>query len=70
MSQGVALLCAGVLIALAIVVSGRWQISVAPGQIYRLDEWTGRVTACNVPPSSNGNAPLVTPGRDIPCEPQ
>jgi hypothetical protein len=38
----------GALVAGAILVAFRWQITAAPGHVYRLDRWTGRITVCDL----------------------
>jgi hypothetical protein len=38
----------GALIALAILIVFRWQISAATGVVYRLDRWTGHAVACDM----------------------
>jgi len=62
------LLAGAALIAASIILTNHWQIGVASAQIYRLDRWSGSVTACNVPPGGNGNMALFSPGADIPCK--
>ena len=44
----VAVVIAGALIAAAILISFRWQLSAATGVVYRLDRWTGNVTVCDL----------------------
>jgi hypothetical protein len=68
MSDRVAIMIAGALIASAIMFTNHWQIGVAPGQVYRLDRWVGTVTACNAAPGGNGNMEMFTPGGAAPCE--
>ena len=46
----IAVLIAGLLIAAAILISFRWQISAATGVVYRLDRWTGNIIACELNP--------------------
>lgn len=46
----VAVVIAGTLIAIAILVAFRWQISAATGVVYRLDRWTGKIIACELNP--------------------
>jgi len=36
------------LLAASILIAFRWQISAAPGRVYRLDGWTGHVTVCDI----------------------
>jgi hypothetical protein len=43
-----AIVIAGLLIAAAILISLRWEISAATGVVYRLDRWTGAVMVCTV----------------------
>jgi len=62
------LLVGAALIAGSIAITNRWQIAVAPAQIYRLDRWSGTVTACNAAPGGNGNMALFQPGADVPCK--
>ena len=54
MNNGVAIVIAGALVALAVLITFRWDISALPGgpsppgnSIYRLDRWTGTVTKCD-----------------------
>jgi hypothetical protein len=54
MNNGYAIIIAGALIALAVLVTFRWHISTLSGgpsppgnSIYRLDRWTGTVTKCD-----------------------
>jgi hypothetical protein len=35
-------------LAAAILIVFRWQISAAPGRVYRLDRWTGHITVCDL----------------------
>jgi hypothetical protein len=42
----VAIVIAGALVAIAILVALRWQITAASGYVYRLDRWTGHITVC------------------------
>jgi hypothetical protein len=44
----IAIVIAGVLIAAAILITLRWEISAATGVVYRLDRWTGAVTVCTL----------------------
>jgi hypothetical protein len=44
----VAIVIAGALIAIAILVGFRWQITAATGIVYRLDQWTGNIVGCEV----------------------
>jgi hypothetical protein len=44
----IAILIAGALIAASLLIAFRWQISAATGFVYRLDRWTGSVTACDL----------------------
>jgi hypothetical protein len=48
MRAAVAVVIAGTLIAIAILVAFRWQITAAPGIVYRLDRWTGNIVACEL----------------------
>ena len=52
MSRSIAIVIAGVLIAVAILIAFRWQISAATGVVYRLDRWTGDVIACELSPGA------------------
>ena len=46
--QVLALLSAAVIVALAILVSGRYQIAInAQDDVVRLDRWTGSAVFCN-----------------------
>lgn len=47
MGRNLAIILAGALIAFAVALTGRWQVSAAPGGLYRLDRWTGAVSACD-----------------------
>jgi hypothetical protein len=67
MHNTVAIVIAGALIALALAVSNRWQISAAPAQVYRLDRWTGHVDMCVIISTENG-VTMVIPGSKVPCE--
>jgi len=42
-----AIVLAGLIIAVAIAITFRWELGPAIGQAYRLDRWTGRVVQCN-----------------------
>jgi hypothetical protein len=44
----VAVVIASALIAIAILIVFRWQISAATGVVYRLDRWTGHAVACDM----------------------
>jgi hypothetical protein len=50
MRATVAIVIAGTLIAIAILVAFRWQITAATGIVYRLDRWTGDIVACEINP--------------------
>jgi hypothetical protein len=39
---------AGALIAIAILIAFRWQISATTGVVYRLDRWTGHAVSCDM----------------------
>lgn len=62
-----AILAVGVLLAGAVLFSSRWQIGVAPGQVYRLDRWTGAVVACNLRYDGDSNTSMFVAGNDVPC---
>jgi hypothetical protein len=43
----IAIVLAGLLIACAVLIAFRWQISAATGGVvYRLDRWTGNIEFC------------------------
>ena len=44
----IAVVIASTLIAIAILIVFRWQISAATGVVYRLDRWTGHAVACDM----------------------
>jgi hypothetical protein len=44
----VAAMIVGTLIAIAILIAFRWQISATPGFVYRLDRWTGGAVVCDL----------------------
>jgi hypothetical protein len=44
----IAIVIIGILIAIAILIAFRWEISAGPGFVYRLDRWTGNVIGCGV----------------------
>jgi hypothetical protein len=44
----IAIMIAGSLIAAAILLAFRWQITAATGVVYRLDRWTGHIVACEL----------------------
>jgi hypothetical protein len=46
----IAIVIAGVLIAAAVLIAQRWEISAATGVVYRLDRWTGDILACELNP--------------------
>jgi hypothetical protein len=48
MREPIAVLIAGVVIAVEILLAFRWQISAAPGFVYRLDRWTGTIMRCDL----------------------
>jgi hypothetical protein len=50
MRATVAIVIAGTLIAIAILVAFRWQITAGTGIVYRLDRWTGDIVACEINP--------------------
>jgi hypothetical protein len=43
-----AVVIAGALIAIAMLIVFRWQISAATGVVYRLDRWTGHAIGCDL----------------------
>jgi hypothetical protein len=67
MSTSVSVIIAGALVAVAVLITGHWQIEVAPGAVYRLDRWTGDVAACNVLDHERGNVAMFQAGSNIPC---
>ena len=46
--NAVATLIAGIVIAVAILIAFRYEISAAIGVVYRLDRWSGQITACEL----------------------
>ena len=60
MRNPIAIVLAGIIIAAAILLAFRWDITVERGVVYRLDRWTGRVTACM-------SRSLVTIGSEMDC---
>jgi hypothetical protein len=44
----IAVVIAGALVAVAILIAFRWHISAATGVVYRLDRWSGRIIACEL----------------------
>jgi hypothetical protein len=44
----VAVVIAGTLIAIAILIAFRWQIAASTDVVYRLDRWTGNIVACEL----------------------
>ena len=50
MRPAIVSLIAGALIAVAVLIVFRWQISAATGVVYRLDRWTGDIVACELNP--------------------
>jgi hypothetical protein len=46
--NAVATLVAGIMIATAILIAFRYEISAATGVVYRLDRWSGQITACEL----------------------
>ena len=46
----IAILIAGTLISIAILIALRWQIRAATGVVYRLDRWNGNIIACELNP--------------------
>jgi hypothetical protein len=63
----ISVIIAGALVAVAVLITGHWQIGTAPTQVYRVNRWTGSVTACNVV-LDQGNEGMRKPGNNIPCE--
>jgi len=46
-SRTIAIMVAGALVAVAVMMVFRWQISAATGGVvYRLDRWTGNIEFC------------------------
>ena len=61
MGTPIAIVVAGALIAIAIAITFRWEVTggplttfhgVGPQPIYRLDRWTGTVVQCTVSPNA------------------
>jgi hypothetical protein len=48
MRIAVAVAIAGALIAIAVLIAFRWQISAATGVVFRLDKWTGHAVVCDL----------------------
>jgi hypothetical protein len=48
MRVAAAIVIAGALIAIAVLIAFRWQISAATGVVYRLDRWTGHAVVCDL----------------------
>jgi hypothetical protein len=69
MPNSVAIVVSGLVIAIAILFSARWQIVATNAQILRLDSWTGKVAACNTP-DRLPNLAWLPAGLDISCEKQ
>lgn len=46
MRTAIAVAIAGAMIAGAILIALRWEISASDNWVYRLDRWTGRTLAC------------------------
>ena len=43
-----AIVIAAALIAAAILIVFRWEVSAATGVVYRIDRWTGHIAVCYV----------------------
>jgi hypothetical protein len=53
------ILLAGCLVAIAILIAFRWQITAAPGFVYRLDRWSGHVNACELSNLNLADCPFL-----------
>lgn len=49
MARAVAIILAGLLLAAAIAVVFRWQVTADSSGVYLLDRWTGHVAECRQP---------------------
>jgi hypothetical protein len=67
MQHALATVAAGALIAIAILIVGRWEIGVVPGQVYRLDRWTGAVVVCGALDPEGSNMAMFEPGNNVAC---
>ncbi len=61
-------LAAGMLIASAILFTGRWELAGVGGQPYRLDRWTGAVSACSALQAKRLAAAELGVGLAFRCE--
>jgi hypothetical protein len=65
MANSAAIVISALVIAAAILFAFRWQAVTTPTQVFRLDRWTGNVTACKTEPM-----PFLSAGYDLQCEKQ
>lgn len=49
MGRNLAIIGAGAVIAMAILVTFRWEVGSSAGMTVRLDRWTGEIIGCNAP---------------------
>lgn len=62
-----AVLAAGVMIAVAILVAGRWEIASSNTEVYRLDRWTGAVVACGSDPADRAETVMGGHSASFQC---
>ena len=63
MRELIAVLIAGALVAVAILIAFRWHISAATGVVYRLDRWTGHIAVCDLTNAAGGFCSQVMKSR-------
>ena len=63
MNTPVAIVVAAVILAAALLVAFRWEVVIGRGYPTLLDRWTGRVVACNPPPTIKGDTGGFEPVR-------
>ena len=74
MKTPLAICVAGVLIAVAILTTGHWQL-LGPRQssgesVIRLNRWTGAIDICSIDPKSEAAAGADKAGARLTCSPE
>ena len=47
MGRNISIIVGAALIAAVLAIVSRWEVSIGPGAVYRLDRWTGTLTRCD-----------------------
>ncbi len=62
-----AVLIGAVLNAGAILIEGRWEVSIGDDAAYRLDRWSGEIIGCPADPNYSGEGPVQMMCKPVPA---